>query len=80
MLQVEYDLMMLAKKLKQEQFDASGGQEMYAYKFGMQKKEAVTEETNTENRNDNLTEMHSEKCIVSIPRKATDCQVKGEEK
>lgn len=80
MLQVEYDLMMLAKKIKQEQFDASGGQEMYAYKFGMQKKEAVTEEANTENRNDNLVKVHSEKCTVSIPHKATDCQAKGEEK
>ena len=44
------------------------------------KKEAVTEEANTENRNDNLVKVHSEKCTVSIPHKATDCQAKGEEK
>ena len=33
MLQVEYDLMRMAKKLKQETFDLSGGQQMYEFKF-----------------------------------------------
>ena len=33
MLQIEYDLRQLARKIRQEKFDASGGQKMFEYKF-----------------------------------------------
>ncbi len=48
MLQVEYDLMQLAKKIKQETFDLSGGQQMYEFKF---KNEANDEEKKSTKQN-----------------------------
>ena len=42
MLQVEYDLKQLAQKINQEMFDASGGQEVFKYKFEVAEKEKST--------------------------------------